>query len=112
MDKKVFNYSELLTFPPDSTIGSATTSPLSKINGPHIFYAYQGNPTYTSLSSVVMGTVVGCRNGSDTIPYKFDAWRIISTGTASLVRYKEIKKNDIPYHHTNEIPEWKNKKLL
>ncbi|OGZ60732.1 MAG: hypothetical protein A2919_01080 [Candidatus Spechtbacteria bacterium RIFCSPLOWO2_01_FULL_43_12] len=75
-------------------------------------YVYQGNPTDTCLPSVVQGTIVGCRKGDGTITYKFDGWRIMSTGTAALSRYEEIEKKDIPYHHTNEIPEWKNGTLL
>jgi hypothetical protein len=111
MDRKIFDYSELLNFPTNATIGSATISPISNIKGPFTCYFFQANPTYTSIASIALGTVVAYRQG-ETVKYKFYGWRLRSTGTADLVRTEEIEKGELPYHYSDEIPDWDNRSLL
>lgn len=105
MDRKIINYTEVENlFPSNSQKGFATVSPLSNISGSFSFFAFQGNPTYTSLHSVVHGTVYGCRVGEGTAPFKFYGWTLNSTGTASLVRVEEIDKKEISFHWTDSLP--------
>lgn len=91
----------------DSMWSFATISPVKAISSPTttLFYAWAGNLSMVSLSSIPAGTLIRCRSDfNDPLPLNFDQWTFNSTGTVNLLEIREVNKRKILYHWTNRIP--------
>ena len=108
MSDKLISFSSCVSiFQPNLQPSFATTSPIPLISGPTttLFYTWVGNIAYIANPSIAFGIIDRWRvDFNDTQYLNRDQWILWSTGTPSLIRIKEVKKNDIPYHWSNELP--------
>lgn len=108
MKNKIISYDSCVSiFQPNLQRSFATTSPISAISGPNtpVLYSWAGSVSYTSLPSVAFGTVDRWRpDYNDPLPLNRDQWVLWSTGTANLVKVKEIDKSSITDHWAGSLP--------
>lgn len=107
VDKLLSLNSCVSIFQPGLQRSFATISPVSIISGPNlpVLYSWVGSISYTSLPSVVLGTIDRWRpDYNDALPLNRDQWVLWSTGTADLIRVKETKKSDILNHWSKTLP--------
>ena len=118
MSDKLLGYGSCVSiFQPDSQRSFGTVSPVNIISGPNSpqLYSWAGSVSYTSQPSIAFETIDRWRyDPNDPMPLNRDQWVLWSTGTANLVRIKEVEKLKIPNHWStslpsaisNESPEW------
>jgi len=84
-----------------------TVSPINAISGSNLpsLYSWMGSVSYTSTPSIAFGTIERWRTDfNDPMPLNRDQWILWSTGTASIVRVKEVEKSKIIDHWSNGLP--------
>lgn len=108
MVDKLISYNSCVSiFQPDLQRSFATISPLYLISGPRstLFYSWAGSVSYISSPSVSFGTIDRWRiDLKDSQPLNRDQWTLNSTGTASLVRITDVRKEFIPNHYSDSLP--------
>ena len=100
---------------PEIKISFGTTSPFPSLNFPSDktkFIAWYGNTSFSSGTSIAIGTLEVCRQGSGTVLYDFDKYPIYTTGTPTIYEIVGPQKPDyhwasgLPGHLQDNAPPW------
>ena len=91
---------------PETKISFGTVSPFSSLNFPSDktkFVAWYGNTSFSSGTSIAIGTLEVCRQGQGTVLYDFDRYPIYTTRMSTI--YKVVGPQKPVYHWTSRLPE-------
>lgn len=108
MQDKLISFDSCVSiFQPDSQRSFGTVAPVNVISGPEkpLLYSWMGSVSFTSLPSISFGTIDRWRyDPNDSMPLNRDQWVLWSTGTANLIRVKEVEKFNVPEHRADTLP--------